>query len=104
MLGWKPEISFEEMVREMIHHDMNLARKDKLCNDHGVDVYKYHEQEEGLTADAEGAESRKSFLFSTERVENKKASALLEKPQRSQRLCGENLLCIYLHFCDGVFL
>ena len=42
-LGWQPEISFEDMVREMVCHDLSLATKDKLCNDHGFEVRNYHE-------------------------------------------------------------
>jgi GDPmannose 4,6-dehydratase len=42
-LGWEPTISFEEIVREMVAHDLCLARKDKLCNDHGFEVFNYHE-------------------------------------------------------------
>ena len=42
-LGWVPEISFEKLVREMVVHDLALARKDKLCNDHGFEVCNHHE-------------------------------------------------------------
>ncbi len=42
-LGWEPGISFEEMVREMVRYDLQLARKDKLCGDHGFEVCNYHE-------------------------------------------------------------
>ncbi len=42
-LGWEPKISFEEMVREMVGHDLRQARKDKLCNDHGFEICNYHE-------------------------------------------------------------
>ncbi len=42
-LGWEPRISFEEMVREMVIHDLQQAKKDKLCNDHGFEVCNYHE-------------------------------------------------------------
>jgi GDPmannose 4,6-dehydratase len=42
-LGWVPEITFYEMVKEMWNHDYKLAKRDKLCNDHGFDVCNYHE-------------------------------------------------------------
>jgi len=42
-LGWIPEITFEEMVKEMVNHDYKLAKRDKLCNDHGFEVCNYHE-------------------------------------------------------------
>jgi GDPmannose 4,6-dehydratase len=42
-LGWVPVISFEEMVKEMVIHDYKLAKRDKLCNDHGFEVCNYHE-------------------------------------------------------------
>ncbi len=29
-LGWKPEISFEELVKRMVEHDLELARRDKM--------------------------------------------------------------------------
>lgn len=32
-LGWKPEISFERMIDEMIEHDMELARQEKLLKE-----------------------------------------------------------------------
>lgn len=34
-LGWVPAIPFEEMVREMIHHDLYLAKKESLLHAHG---------------------------------------------------------------------
>ena len=43
-LGWESRISFEQMVKEMVHHDLALARKDKLCNDHGFEVCNYHHE------------------------------------------------------------
>ena len=29
VLGWQPEISFEEMVRAMVEHDLELARQER---------------------------------------------------------------------------
>ena len=37
-LGWRPEISFDEMVREMIVCDLNLASRDALCHSSGFKV------------------------------------------------------------------
>ena len=42
-LGWEPRISFQDMVKEMVQNDYTLAKRDKLCNDHGFDVCTYHE-------------------------------------------------------------
>ena len=42
-LGWTPEIPFTDMVKEMVLHDLSLAKRDKLCNDHGYDVYDSHD-------------------------------------------------------------
>lgn len=33
VLGWKPEYSFGDLIREMIEHDMELAKKEKLLKD-----------------------------------------------------------------------
>ncbi|MBN1881346.1 MAG: GDP-mannose 4,6-dehydratase [Deltaproteobacteria bacterium] len=38
-LGWEPKISFEEMVREMVEHDLNEARKKELCLREGFKVH-----------------------------------------------------------------
>jgi GDPmannose 4,6-dehydratase len=37
-LGWEPKISFEELVREMVEHDLNEARKKELCLREGFKV------------------------------------------------------------------
>lgn len=42
-LGWKPTISFEELVKEMIEADFVLAQRDHLVRKHGFGVYDYHE-------------------------------------------------------------
>jgi len=34
-LGWKPKISFAEMISEMVQSDLEEAKADKLLNDHG---------------------------------------------------------------------
>ena len=37
-LGWKPEISFQEMVTEMVTHDLREAERDLLCHKEGFSV------------------------------------------------------------------
>ena len=34
-LGWKPKISFDEMVSEMIENDLKIAKRDELIKKHG---------------------------------------------------------------------
>jgi GDPmannose 4,6-dehydratase len=42
-LGWKPTVSFEHLVKEMIEGDMVLAKRDQLVKQHGFDAYEYNE-------------------------------------------------------------
>ncbi len=42
-LGWEPEISFEEMVTEMVKYDLEDAKKDDLCQKEGFRTYTYNE-------------------------------------------------------------
>jgi len=42
-LGWKPKISFDQLVEEMIQHDLLLAAKDQMCEKEGYPTFKYHE-------------------------------------------------------------
>jgi len=42
-LGWEPQISFRQLVKEMVQRDLEEARRDKLCRDNGFKVYKYRE-------------------------------------------------------------
>ena len=37
-LGWEPKIQFEELVSEMMHSDLELAKKDKLIKEHGYSI------------------------------------------------------------------
>jgi GDPmannose 4,6-dehydratase len=37
-LGWVPEITLDEMVREMVTNDLNVARRHALLKQHGYDV------------------------------------------------------------------
>ena len=38
-LGWEPEISFDELVREMVVHDLREAERDSLCHREGFEVH-----------------------------------------------------------------
>jgi GDPmannose 4,6-dehydratase len=38
MLGWEPEITFEEMIQEMVAHDLDEAKRDVLCKDSGFKI------------------------------------------------------------------
>lgn len=42
-LGWKPRTSFDELVADMVQGDLELARRDRVLTDEGLQVYKYHE-------------------------------------------------------------
>lgn len=38
-LGWKPKITFDELVKRMVDYDLQLAEKDKLLFENGHQVY-----------------------------------------------------------------
>jgi GDPmannose 4,6-dehydratase len=42
-LNWQPKISFQELVKEMMMADLEEAKKDKLCEEKGFNVYNHHE-------------------------------------------------------------
>ena len=42
-LGWKPEVSFEQLVNEMVETDLQLARRDAHMTEHGFKVLRHHE-------------------------------------------------------------
>src|ERR1700728_4050443 len=42
-LGWKPTVTFEQLVKEMVEADLVLAERDKLVKKHGFNAYEYHE-------------------------------------------------------------
>jgi GDPmannose 4,6-dehydratase len=42
-LGWVPKISFKELVSEMIHYDVQEARRDALCQSEGFRINAYYE-------------------------------------------------------------
>jgi GDPmannose 4,6-dehydratase len=42
-LGWKPEIDFDALVREMVGEDLEEARRDALIAREGFKTYQFHE-------------------------------------------------------------
>ena len=42
-LGWEPKTSFDELVKEMVLADMEVAKRDKLVEKHGFRSFNYHE-------------------------------------------------------------
>jgi len=42
-LGWKPKITFDELVVEMVREDFRSAQRDELVKHHGFSTYDYHE-------------------------------------------------------------
>ena len=42
-LGWSAEVSFPELVAEMVQSDLDLAKRDSLVSKEGYKVYKHHE-------------------------------------------------------------
>ena len=42
-LGWQPKITFDDMVKEMVHEDLKSAERDELVKRHGYCTNDYHE-------------------------------------------------------------
>jgi GDPmannose 4,6-dehydratase len=42
-LGWEPEITAQEMCKEMVLHDLNEAKRNALLRKHGYSVSMSHE-------------------------------------------------------------
>ena len=42
-LGWQPEVTFDELVREMVEADLKLAQRDDLVTRQGYRVSQHHE-------------------------------------------------------------
>jgi GDPmannose 4,6-dehydratase len=42
-LGWKPTVSFEDLVKEMVMADLVAAERDQLVKKHGYSAYEYFE-------------------------------------------------------------
>jgi len=42
-LGWVPEITLDEMIKEMVETDLNIAKKNVLLKEHGYDIAIPHE-------------------------------------------------------------
>ena len=43
ILGWSPQISFEDLVSEMVEEDLKNAQRDELCRQEGFEAYNPHE-------------------------------------------------------------
>jgi GDPmannose 4,6-dehydratase len=42
-LGWKPRVTFRELVAEMVREDLKAAERDELVKRHGFTAYDFHE-------------------------------------------------------------
>ncbi|PKN08886.1 MAG: GDP-mannose 4,6-dehydratase [Deltaproteobacteria bacterium HGW-Deltaproteobacteria-8] len=42
-LGWVPQTSFADMVAEMVHGDLSIAKRDAMVKRNGYTAYDYHE-------------------------------------------------------------
>jgi len=42
-LGWQTQISFDELVKEMVEVDLKEAQRDAMCHNEGFKVFRYHE-------------------------------------------------------------
>jgi len=42
-LGWKAQVTIEEMVSEMVREDLIIAERDELCKREGFKTYNFHE-------------------------------------------------------------
>jgi GDPmannose 4,6-dehydratase len=43
VLGWQPEITFEQLVRDMVEADSELARRDAHMRQQGFKVFDHRE-------------------------------------------------------------
>jgi len=42
-LGWAAEVTFDELVGEMVAADLDIAKRDAMIAKEGYKVYKHHE-------------------------------------------------------------
>ena len=42
-LGWEPQVTFEELVSEMVRVDLDKAKCDEMVKEHGYQIFDYHE-------------------------------------------------------------
>jgi GDPmannose 4,6-dehydratase len=42
-LGWTPQTTLAELVREMVHSDYTAAKRDDMVKQAGFQAYDYHE-------------------------------------------------------------
>jgi GDPmannose 4,6-dehydratase len=43
VLGWKPQVSFPDLVKTMVEADLQEAQRDQLCQTHGFEVHRPEE-------------------------------------------------------------
>ncbi|MDY6906217.1 MAG: GDP-mannose 4,6-dehydratase [Thermodesulfobacteriota bacterium] len=43
VLGWERRISFRQLVQEMVRNDLEEAKKDQVCQDHGFHILNHYE-------------------------------------------------------------
>lgn len=43
ILGWAPKTSFKSLVKEMVTHDLELAKKDLMCREKGYQIFNFME-------------------------------------------------------------
>ena len=41
--GWRPRVTFAQLVEEMVREDLKSAERDELVKKHGYSAYDYHE-------------------------------------------------------------
>jgi GDPmannose 4,6-dehydratase len=42
-LGWTPRTSFDDLIKEMVESDLNIAKRDALAVAHGFDAFTVRE-------------------------------------------------------------
>ena len=40
-LGWRPKVTFDELVAEMIREDLVLAKRDQMVEEHGYQTFNH---------------------------------------------------------------
>ena len=42
-LGWKPKISFQKLVEEMVEEDFKISKRNELIRNHGYSILDHYE-------------------------------------------------------------